>query len=102
VVGASEYISGADWALAFSKALHGKKTPTSEAVFVETTQESYKALWGDHMGAEIGIMFAYFDELQEKSFGSSSVMTPADLGIQESLRSTEQRLKDINWETILA
>jgi hypothetical protein len=87
--------------LALSKALHGKKTPTTEAVFVETTLESYKALWG-HIGEEIGVMFAYFNELQEKTFGSSSAITLADLGIQESLRSTEQRLKDINWESILA
>lgn len=102
VVGASEYISCATWALALSKALYGKNISTTEAVFIETTLESYKALWGDNIGTEIGSMFVYFDEFQEKSFGSSSVMTPGDLGIQASLRSTEQRLKDIDWENILA
>lgn len=102
VVGASEYISYADWALALSKALEGKKTATTEAVFIETTLESYEVLWGKDVGTEIGIMFAYFDELQEGSFGSSSVLTPVDLGIQASLRSTEQRLKDMDWETLLA
>lgn len=101
VVGASEHISCVDWALALSKALHGKEIPTTEAVFIETTLESYKSLWGDNIGTEIGTMFGYFNEFQEQSFGSSSVMTPAELGIQASLRSTEQRLKDIDWESIL-
>ncbi|CRG89498.1 hypothetical protein PISL3812_06534 [Talaromyces islandicus] len=102
VLGVSEHISCTEWALALSKALEGKKTPTTETVFIETTLESYKALWGQVLGTEIGIMFAYFNHLQERSFGSSTVLTPADLGIQASLRSTEQRLQDMDWETLLA
>jgi hypothetical protein len=93
VSGASEYMTCTDWALALSKALKEKVT------FTQTTLESYEAVWGI-VGTEVGLMFRYFDEFQHDA-SPPGVVTPADLGVQESLLSTNQRLQGMNWSEIL-
>ncbi|OKL58095.1 hypothetical protein UA08_06718 [Talaromyces atroroseus] len=94
VLGASEYLSCTDWALALSKALKDNVT------FAETTLESYEAVWGI-AGTEVGLMFRYFNEVQRDAISVPAIITPAELGVQESLRSTEQRLQGMDWRDIL-
>lgn len=96
-------MSCSDWAHAFSKALSQQGTNV-EVSFLETTLESYNRLQGHH-AAEIGCMMDFFSDLGEESYTkgtTGSILTPEDLGIQTSMISAEDMLKDMNWSSILA
>ncbi|KAL6885421.1 hypothetical protein GGI43DRAFT_426672 [Trichoderma evansii] len=103
VLGVSEYISCSDWAHALSEALSQQGT-NIEVLFLETTLESYKSLRGHH-AVEIGYMVDFFSDLKEESYTkgtTGSTLTPKDLGVQTSIISAEDMLKDMNWSSILA
>jgi hypothetical protein len=102
VLGVSEYISCSDWAHALSIALRQRGTNATVS-FVETTLEGYNNLRGHH-AAEIGYMLNFFSELKEQSYTKGTVgqiLTPGDLGVQESMISAEDMLKHMDWSSII-
>ncbi|KAF4973794.1 hypothetical protein FSARC_20 [Fusarium sarcochroum] len=100
VLGGSETMTCEDWAAALTRALR-RQGKFVGAVYAQCTLAEYEQVWGQ-IGTEVGLMFAYFDHLGPRSFemetGSEPLLYPKDLGIEEELKSTEDRLATINWE----
>jgi hypothetical protein len=109
-------LTGPEIASALSNALkkiaakrqqHPSAIPSSQVAYVDTTLESYGALWG-LMGLGTGLMFKFvndFPSIAERwgaGGANETIMTPAELGLKEELRSVEQRLEDLDWEVLLA
>ncbi|KAL4787337.1 hypothetical protein BJX76DRAFT_20112 [Aspergillus varians] len=99
VLGVAEYFTATEWAVAVSKSLN------ADVVFLETSLESYEGLWGA-AGTEIGLMMKYMEDLGAEGYTAGlcadDIVTPKDLGVQGLLRNTEEALKELNWEEILA
>ena len=99
VLVAKEVMSCRDWAAAFERVMRslGKD---DKVVFVECSVSAYEELWGA-LGTEVGIMFAYFKEFGRRAFeaesGDHPIMTAKDLGIENQLRSTEDKFKEMQW-----
>lgn len=113
VWGVTEYLTGPEIASALSKALEktaakvpNSGIPSTQVAFVETTLESYEAIWGP-VGTETGIMYKLMNDVPSFSprWGSGDVsepiVTPSELGLHHS-RTVEQRLGDLDWEAALA
>lgn len=113
VSGAIEYLTGPEIALAISIALkktasqHPGAIQSTQVAYIDTTLESYEALWGS-VGLETGLMFKFINDFPSiaESYGSDgrskSLLTPAELGLKEELRLLEQRLEDLDWKAALA
>lgn len=113
VSGAAEYLTGPEIASALCNALkktahqHPDAIPSTQVAYVDTTLKSYCALWGP-VGSGTGIMFKFMDDFSSISGrwgsagGSETILTPAELGLKEVLRSVEQRFEDLNWIAALA
>ncbi|KAL4942927.1 hypothetical protein BDV06DRAFT_153832 [Aspergillus oleicola] len=99
VVAAAEYLTAKEWVGALSRAC-GR-----DIVFLETSLQAYEDLWGS-AGTEIGLMMKYIEELGEESFtvgvDKRDILTPEDLGIQKLLGSTEDALRELDWQRIVA
>lgn len=113
VSGATEYLTGPEIASALSNALkktaqqHPGAIPSTQVAYVDTTLESYGALWGT-VGLGTGSMFKFMEDYPSitenwgSAGGSESILTPAELGLKEDLRLVEQRFEDLNWIAALA
>ncbi|PCG93313.1 Hypothetical protein PENO1_084190 [Penicillium occitanis (nom. inval.)] len=113
VSGATEYLTGPEIASALSNALnktaqqHPDSIPSTEVAYVDTTLESYGALWGT-VGLGTGSIFKFMNDYPSitenwgSAGGSESILTPAELGLKEELRSVKQRFENLNWIAALA
>ncbi|GAM42660.1 hypothetical protein TCE0_044r16841 [Talaromyces pinophilus] len=113
VSGATEYLTGPEIASALSNALnktaqqHPDSIPSTEVAYVDTTLESYGALWGT-VGLDTGSIFKFMNDYPSitenwgSAGGSESILTPAELGLKEELRSVKQRFENLNWIAALA
>ncbi|KAL4929906.1 uncharacterized protein BDV17DRAFT_290261 [Aspergillus undulatus] len=98
VLGVAEHLTAKEWALALSK-VSGK-----DVVFLETSLGAYEELWGA-VGTEIGLMMKYIEELGRQCFtagvDSDMLLTPADLGVEDVLHSTEDALRNLAWDKVM-
>lgn len=98
VLGNAEVLSCKDWMRIFTGVLQGKGLEL-EVGYIECTLASFEAFWG-HAGTEIGLMFKYFEDMGLEGYKNvgdgDPILTMNDLGIQGELRSTQQRLADMD------
>lgn len=99
VNGAAEILSAREWAKSLGKALKRRGKDT-RVVFMESTLGEFEELWGA-LGTEIGLMFKYFNDYGEGSYGvgveGNQVVTAQELGIAGLLRSSEDAAAQFEW-----
>jgi hypothetical protein len=102
VVVAAEMISCRDWVKAIEKSLR-KQGKEINAVYLDCSLEAFEQLWGP-IGTEIGLMMKLFGEVADgmtADAGPLPALNARDLGIEGQMRSTEDTIADMDWQTLI-